>query len=137
MEKAGRWDGEGEPDFEDHDPLTHAVIGAGIAVHRALGPGLSEEIYEKALCVELTKRAIPFVCQHLVRVEYSGVEVGEFKVDLIVDGCLVVELKAVESLAPVHTAQVIAYLKCARLQRGLLINFNVNTLKSGIKRISL
>jgi GxxExxY protein len=121
-----------EPELER---LSSEVIGAAIEVHRALGPGLMESTYEQAVCVELALRNISYLCQHVFAVEYKGQRVGEGRVDLIVDHRLIVELKAVESLAPVHTAQLIAYLRATRNRLGLLINFNVAVLKDGIKRV--
>jgi GxxExxY protein len=117
------------------EELTHAVIGAAIEVHRALGPGYLESVYEEALCTELTARYIPFVRQHVIAVDYKGHRVGESRADFIVGGALIVELKAVEKLAELHTAQVLSYLKATRLSLALLINFNVPTLKHGIKRV--
>jgi GxxExxY protein len=117
------------------DSLAKAVIGAAIEVHRVLGPGFLENVYDEALAVELKSSGIPFERQKSMSVDYKGHAVGEGRMDLLVDGCLVVELKAVDSLAPIHTAQVISYLKATRLSLGLLINFNVPLLKDGIKRI--
>jgi GxxExxY protein len=123
-----------EPD-ERVNQLSHAVIGAAIEVHRLLGPGYLESVYEQALCVEFEIRGIPFVRQQLVSVEYKGHKIAESRLDILVGGVLVVELKAVSELAPVHTAQIISYLKATSNKLGLLINFNVPTLKDGIKRI--
>ena len=117
------------------DALARAVIGAAIEVHRVLGPGFMEGIYEEALCTELELRGIPFVRQPLVIVEYKSREAGESRPDLLVGGTLVVELKAVDQLAPIHVAQLMSYLKAARCELGLLINFNVTLLKSGVKRV--
>lgn len=125
-----------EPDKRT-DELAHAVIGAAIEVHRVLGPGYLESVYEEALGVELTLRGIPFERQKSMGVDYKGHAVGEGRMDMLVDGCLIVELKAVEAVAPIHTAQVISYLKATRLPLGLLINFNVPVLKDGLKRIVL
>ncbi|MBI5426744.1 MAG: GxxExxY protein [Nitrospinae bacterium] len=125
-----------EPDKEI-DELAHTVIGAAIEVHRVLGPGYLENVYEEALAVELRLRNIPYERQKGLAVDYKGHAVGEGRLDLLVGGRLLVELKAVEALAPVHTAQVISYLKVLRLPLGLLINFNVSALKGGIKRIVL
>ncbi len=113
------------------------VIGAAIAVHCALGPGFLESTYERALCIELTKRGIPYTAQHLIRVEYEGIAVGEGRVDLLVNDALIVEVKAVEQLAPIHEAQIMSYLRATRIQLGLLINFNTKLLKQGIRRIVL
>ncbi len=122
---------------QEVDRLAHAVIGAAIEVHRTLGPGFLESVYEEALCVELELRGIPFARQPIVSVIYKGRAIGEGRIDLLVGGILIVELKAVEELAPIHSAQVISYLKMTSRQLGLLINFNVPVLKDGIKRIIL
>ena len=92
-------------------------------------------MYEEALCLELTHRNIPFVRQLMVEIEYKGRMVGEGRLDLLVDGSLIVELKAVDALARIHTAQLMSYLKATRHQLGLLINFNVPVLKEGIRRV--
>ncbi len=125
-----------EPDKKT-DELAHAVIGAAIEVHRVLGPGYLESVYEEALVVELTLRGIPFERQKSVGVDYKGHAVGEGRMDMVVDGCLIVELKAIAAMAPVHTAQVLSYLKAMCLPLGLLINFNVPVLKDGVKRVVL
>lgn len=117
------------------DQLTHAVIGAAIEVHRHLGPGYLEAVYEEALAVELELLGIPFRRQVVIHVDYKGHKVGEGKIDLIVNESLVVELKAVETLLSLHSAQVISYLKATGHHLGLLINFNVPMLKDGIKRV--
>ncbi|MFH0882360.1 MAG: GxxExxY protein [bacterium] len=122
---------------EKIDALAHAVIGAAIEVHRVLGPGYLESVYEEALAVELELRGIRFERQKGMSVDYKGHAVGEGRLDLLVDGCLLVELKTVESFAPIHSAQVMSYLKAMQLPLGLLINFNVPLLKNGIKRIIL
>lgn len=119
------------------DDLAREVIGAAIEVHRALGPGYTENVYEEALCVEIENQNIPFERQVKIAVEYKGRKVGESRLDLLVARILPVELKAVESLAAIHQAQLISYLKMTHLQLGLLINFNVPFLKNGIKRVIL
>ena len=119
------------------DQLAHEVVAAALEVHKNIGPGYLESVYEEALCVELQLRGIPFERQRPVLVNHKGHPVGEGRVDLLVGGCLVVELKAVDSLASIHTAQMISYLKATRLHLGLLINFNVQLLKDGIKRVVL
>ena len=119
------------------DRLAHDVIGAAIEVHRILGPGFLESVYEEAMCVELGLRGIPFVRQYLSSVDYKGRAVGEHRLDLLVGDVLVVELKAVDALAPVHSAQVMSYLKANGKQLGLLINFNTPVLRQGIKRVVL
>ena len=117
------------------DELAHRVIGAAIEVHRLLGPGVLETVYEEALCVELTLRGVPLVRQVPIGLQYKGRTIGEARLDLLVGDCLVVELKAVEQIAPIHIAQTLSYLKAMRLRIGLLINFNVTTLRRGIKRV--
>jgi GxxExxY protein len=117
------------------DELARRVIGAAIEVHRALGPGYLEKVYEEALTVELEHQGVPFSRQHPVAVSYRGRPVGEGLVDLLVGGCVVVELKAVSALAEVHKAQVISYLKATGCRLGLLVNFQVPVLKDGVKRV--
>ncbi len=119
------------------DDLARKVIGAAIEVHRALGPGYTENVYEEALCIELGNQDIPFDRQVKIAVEYKGRKVGEGRLDLLVAKLLPIELKAVESLAAIHQAQLLSYLKMTHLQLGLLINFNVPVLKNGIKRVIL
>jgi GxxExxY protein len=115
--------------------LSHEVIGAAIAVHRAMGPGFLESLYEHALCSELLDRSVPFEHQAAVTLSYKGRPVGQARLDLLIDKELIVELKAVDALLPIHHPQVVSYLRATGLQLGLLINFNVLILKSGIKRI--
>ncbi len=117
--------------------LIHTVIGAAIEVHRTLGPGYLESVYEEALCVELALREIPFGRQVDVAVQYKGHPVGSGIMDILVSDVLVVELKAVDTLAPIHTAQILSYLKSTKHPVGLLINFNVVVLREGIKRVVL
>jgi GxxExxY protein len=117
------------------DGLANSVIGAAIEVHRHLGPGYLESVYEEALGIELSERKISFHRQYPISVVYKGKTVGEGKLDLLVENQLVVELKAVETLLPVHKAQVISYLKATNLHLGLLINFNVSVVRDGIQRI--
>jgi GxxExxY protein len=126
--------GTREPEAET-DELARAVIGAAIEVHRHLGPGFLEDVYEEALCVELRLRQIAFVQQKAVKVEYKGEYVGEGRLDLLVGDRLVVELKAVKAVAPIEVARVISYLKATGRQLALLVNFHVPTLKDGIQRI--
>lgn len=119
------------------DTRSRDVIGAAIAVHRALGPGFKESVYEESLCMELHARGIPFERQREAAIEYRGREVGTGTIDILVDRVLVVELKAVDALAPLHTAQVISYLRMVGCPLGILINFNVPVLKEGLRRIAL
>lgn len=121
----------------EQDELTYRINGAAIAVHRELGAGLFESIYENALCLEFKKRGIQFERQKRFQVEYQGQSVGQMVADLVVEEEIIVELKSVKELLPLHEAQLIAYLRAAKLKTGLLINFNVRLLKTGIKRISV
>lgn len=125
-----------EPSVE-LDELAHRVIGAAIEVHRHLGPGFLESVYEGALCVEMRLQDIPFERQTPISMEYKGERVGEGRIDILVDGQLIVELKATNGLAPIHIAQVLSYLKITGIKLGLLINFNEAVLKRGIKRVVL
>jgi len=117
------------------DELAHKVIGAAIEVHRHLGPGLLESVYEQAFCVELNLLEIKFRRQASVKLSYKGHHVGQGRLDLLVEDKLVVELKAVEKLTDVHKAQVLSYLRTAGYHLGLLINFNVRILRDGIMRL--
>jgi GxxExxY protein len=119
------------------DRLAHRTIGAAIEVHKHLGPGYLESVYEAALAVELSDSGIPFVRQTGIAVRYKGHEVGSGRLDMLIDQRLIVELKTVDQLAPIHTAQLISYLRATGLTLGLLINFNVEALKQGIKRVVL
>jgi GxxExxY protein len=123
-----------EPDAE-LNRLSEAVIGAAMEVHRHLGPGYLEALYEAALAVELRLRGTSFERQVPVPVFYKGCDIGEGRLDFLVEKCLLVELKAIDSLAPIHTAQVISCLKATGLHLGLLINFKVPALRSGIRRV--
>jgi GxxExxY protein len=122
---------------DEEDRLAYAVIGALIEVHKALGPGHAEAVYERAVCIELTTRGISFVRQARYCVTYKGQEVGEGRIDILVDDKLLIELKTCEELASIHTAQVISYLKATGKKLAILVNFNVTKLKNGIKRIAL
>lgn len=125
-----------EPD-QRLDELARAVIGAAIEVHRCLGPGLQEPLYAPALEIELAIRSIPFQSQLIVPVSYKGHPLGHRRIDLLIGGLLIVELKSVEALAPIHTAQLISYLRLTGRHLGLLINFNVPLLRDGVKRVVL
>ena len=115
--------------------ITEQVIGAAIEVHRALGPGLLESAYEECLCRELSLREIPFERQRPLPVEYKGTRLDcGYRLDLLVMGTVVVEIKAVEAIEPIHEAQLLTYLKLGGWKLGLLINFNVPVLKDGIRR---
>ena len=118
--------------------LTGQIIGAAIEVHKALGPGLLESAYEECLSRELYLRNIPFSRQKEIPVEYKGCKLDcGYRLDLVISNQIVLELKAVDRLEPIHKAQLLTYLKLAELKIGLLINFNVPVLKDGIRRMVL
>ena len=119
------------------DELAPKVIGAAIEVHRHLGPGYLESVYEEAVAIEFGLRDIPFERQVPVSLDYKGHKVGEGRLDFLIGKKLLVELKAVETLILVHKAQAISYLKATGLHLALLINFNVPVLRVGIQRIVL
>ena len=119
------------------DALTEKIIGAAIEVHRVLGPGLLEAIYEEALCIEFEMRGIPFQRQVDVDVHYKGHAIKGQRIDLLVGGEVVVELKAVTTLPDIVTAQALSYLKATGLKRALVVNFGASRLVDGVKRISL
>lgn len=125
-----------EPDRE-LDELAHRVIGAAIEVHRGLGSGYLESVYEEAMAVEMGLREIPFERQRSFEVLYKDRRVGEGRLDFLVGGRLVVELKTVDQFAAIHFAQVLDYLKAGSFQLGLLINFKSAVLRDGIQRIVL
>ncbi len=118
--------------------LTHEIIGAAIEVHRVLGPGLLESAYEECLARELTLRNIKFERQKPLPVVYKDVKLDcGYRLDFLVEGRVVLELKAVESLAPIHEAIMLTYLRLSGCQIGLLVNFHTQILKDGIKRFVL
>jgi GxxExxY protein len=119
----------------DLNNMTEQVIGGAIEVHRALGPGLLESAYEECLCGEMMIRSIPFERQKALPVIYKGISLDcGYRIDLLVANALVVEIKAVSSLEPVHEAQLLTYLRLGGWKLGMLINFNVSILKQGIRR---
>jgi len=121
-----------------HRELTERIIGAAIEVHRTLGPGLLESVYESCLAHELSLRGIPFESQKQVLVRYKSVQLAsDLRADFIVDGKVIVELKAVDTILPVHRAQILTYMRLANCDVGLLINFNVEQLTKGIERFIL
>ncbi|MCK5805957.1 MAG: GxxExxY protein [Lentisphaeria bacterium] len=120
------------------EQLTEQIIGAAIEVHRHWGPGLYEEVYERSLCRELTLRGLAFECQLPIPLLYKGEKVGsDLRLDLWVERKVVVEIKTVTGLLPVHEAQVLTYMKLTKSRVGLLVNFNVSVLKDGIRRLVL
>ncbi len=117
------------------DPFTEKVIGCAIEVHRSLGPGLLESTYQQCLACELSHNNIPFMVEFPVPVEYKGVRLDcGYRIDILVDNQLILELKAVDKIKGIHKAQLLSYMKLARIETGLLINFNVQRLIDGIKR---
>ena len=125
-----------DAETQSFNELTERVIGACIEIHRALGPGLLESAYEECLCHELSIAGIGFERQKPLPVHYKNVKLDcGYRLDLVVERKVIVELKAIENLMPIHEAQLLTYLKLSGLTLGLLINFNVPMLKNGIKRI--
>ena len=119
----------------EFDELSRSVIGCAIEVHRTLGPGLLESTYRQCLAYELSHAQIPFQMEMPLSVRYKNVlpDCG-YRIDLLVGGDLIVEVKSVETLLPIHQAQILTYMRLARIPIGLLINFNVTKLQSGIKQ---
>jgi GxxExxY protein len=121
----------------DRDLLTELVIGCAIEVHKHLGPGLLESSYEGCLLKELQLRGVDVLRQVELPISYKGLDLGVgYRLDIIVPSALIIELKAVDKLAPIHTAQLLTYLKLSGIKTGLLINFNTAKLVDGIKRVS-
>jgi len=117
------------------DPLTEKIIGFAIEVHRALGPGLLESAYEECLCFELAQSALQFKRQVPLPVTYKGVRLDcGYRLDVVVEDAVIVEIKAIERLAPIHDAQLLTYLKLSGLRTGLLLNFNSPVMRDGIRR---
>jgi GxxExxY protein len=127
------------PEEKDRaNELSNQIIGAAIEVHRHLGPGLLESVYESCLRHELSLRSIPFEHQKRIDLVYKGLTVeASLRLDLLVGGLVIVDLKAVDKLIPVHEAQLLSYLRLSKVWLGLLMNFNVPVLKNGIKRLVL
>ena len=130
---------------EDHEErkmkfndLSTKVIGCALEVHRNLGPGLLESAYEHCLAHELSLANIPFELQRGIPVEYKGVKLEcVYRIDILIDDQIIIELKAVEELMPIHEAQLLTYMKLTNISLGLLINFNVKLLKNGIRRFKI
>jgi GxxExxY protein len=118
-----------------HRALTEHVIGLAIEVHRTTGPGLLESVYTECLCLELEQAGIPFETQTMIPVFYKGriIPLG-FRADIVVDAAIILEIKAVASLLPVHEAQLLTYLRMSRISVGLLMNFHTKLLKNGLMR---
>jgi GxxExxY protein len=122
----------------EFDQLSNRVIGCALEVHRTLGPGLLESTYEQCLAYELSQLGIPFKLQSPLPVTYKGIKLDcGYRIDLFVDDELIVELKSVDKIMGIHKAQLLTYMKLSEVKIGLLINFNVEILKTGIKRFVL
>ena len=122
----------------DRDPLTQKVIGCAIEVHRTLGPGLLESTYETCLCYELDLAGIVHRRQVALPISYKGLLIDcAYRIDLLIQDSLIVEIKSVDALRPVHSAQLLTYMRLAEIPTGLLINFNVSRLIDGVKRFRL
>ena len=118
------------------EQLTGQIIGAAIEVHRQLGPGLLESTYQACLCHELELRGILYECQKPLPLEYKGIKLEcGYRIDLLVADSVIVEIKSVDALAPIHEAQLLTYLKLTGIKIGFLLNFNVVVLKNGIRRL--
>jgi GxxExxY protein len=121
----------------DYNSLTDKIIGCAIEVHKNLGPGLLESVYEKAMCIELEESGLKYDCQLQLPVSYKGKEIGNHKIDILVEDSVVVELKSTDKMDPVYQAQILSYMKLGNYKLGLLINFNNKLLKDGLKRFIL
>ncbi len=123
--------------MEEINKITERIIGCAIEVHRNLGPGLLESVYEEAMCVELDIQGVRYHRQTAVPVNYKGRVIGDYRLDLLVEDAVVVELKSVERHDPVFEAQILTYMRVTGKRVGLLINFNSKLLREGIKRFVL
>lgn len=123
--------------LDGNTELSERIIGCAIEVHRELGPGLPETVCETALCIELQSRGIPFRRQVGVPIYYKGQLISEHRPDLIVADEIIIEVKSIERIAPVHVAQVLTYLRITSLHLGLIMNFNSATMRAGIRRVVL
>ena len=124
--------------IHENDSMTAPLIGAAIEVHRSLGPGLLESVYQKCLAYELGSRGIEFVPNAKIPIRYKGESLDcELFADIVISGQVIIELKAIEKVLPIHEAQLLTYLKLTGISKGLFINFNVILLKDGVKRRKL
>jgi len=126
-----------DTEIDEINLLTQRIIGLAIEVHRNLGPGLLEPIYLAALCIELDDAGLKYECQVRVPAYYKGRLLGEYRIDLIVEDSVIVEVKSVERMNPVFEAQLLTYLRVTEKRVGLLINFNSRLVKDGVKRLVL
>jgi GxxExxY protein len=122
---------------QDVEDLGHRVIGVAITVHQILGPGFKERIYERAFCLELEEQGLSYECEKRILVPYKRWQIEGDVLDLIIGGLVIVELKVVPRLAEIHRRQVLSYLKATGLRLGYVMNFNVEVMKHGIKRVAL
>ena len=122
---------------KETEDVGHRVIGCGITVHRILGPGYREAIYERAFCLELDEAGLKFEREKAILIPYKRWEIPGHRLDLIVEGCVIIELKAVPRLGELHRLQVLSYLKATDLRLGFVMNFNVEVLRHGTKRVVL
>ena len=122
-------------ELKEINKLTERIIGCAIEVHKNLGPGLVESIYETALCMEMSKAGLQFKKQVVMPVEYKGVKIGEQRIDVMVEDEVILELKSSEGIDPLFEAQTLSYLRVAKKRVGLIINFNTDVLKRGVKRM--
>ena len=127
----------GVTEFDELNSLSSSIIGAAIEVHRVLGPGLLEAMYEAAMCIELDDRRLKYTCQTRIPAYYKGRLLGEYHVDLMVEDAIIVEVKSVAALSPVFDAQLLTYMRLTTKRLGLLLNFNSRLMKDGIKRLVL
>lgn len=126
----------GDAEAQRLNSITEKIIGAAIEIHRVLGPGLLESAYEECLCYELSRQDLPFTRQVELPVIYKEIKLDcGYRIDLLIENAIIVELKAVERILPIHEAQLLTYLKLLDCPLGLLINFNVPAVRYGIKRI--
>lgn len=122
--------------MENLNDLTYKIIGCAYKVHKALGPGLLESTYEACLKHELLKSNLKVKSQHSLPIKYDSIELDAgYRIDLLVEDSIILELKVVEEIKPIHKAQLITYLKLSRLKLGLILNFNVSNMQKGIKRV--
>lgn len=126
-----------DTELRDHNLVTATVIGAAIAVHKALGPDLLESLYESALCIELDELTIGYTRQSSIPAYYKDRLIGRYRVDLVVQDLVLVEIKSVERSVPVFEAQLLTYMRLMNMRVGLLINFNSRLLKGGITRMAI
>lgn len=136
MQPQRHGDTEGPVYYEEE--LTKRIIGCAIEVHKILGPGLLESVYEECFCHELRHEGLIVERQKLLSLQYKGIQLDcSFRLDIVVENKVVIELKCVDKITPVHEAQLLTYLKLSGIKVGLIINFNTSVLKNGIKRLVL